>query len=156
MVETMANTYTQLNVQLVFAVQDRACIISRELGNRLYSYMAGILKKHKCYPLAIDGFRDHVHLFFEIPPVKSVSEIAKDVKQFSSNWINENRLISAQFQWQEGYSAFSYARSQRDVVIKYIMNQEEHHQVQSFRDEYLETMRKFEIDFDERYIFKWI
>ncbi|MGL4944121.1 MAG: IS200/IS605 family transposase [Thermoguttaceae bacterium] len=152
----MANTYTQLNVHLVFAVSERACIISRELGDELHSYITGILKNHGCYPLAVNGYRDHVHLFFELNPVKSVSEIAKEVKRCSSHWINENRRIPAHFRWQEGYAAFSYARSQRDVVVRYIMNQEEHHKSQSFRDEYMDTMRKFEIECDERYVFKWI
>lgn len=152
----MANTYTQLNIHLVFAVEERACIINRELGDRLYPYMAGILKNHQCYPLAINGFRDHVHLFFEILPQKSVSEIAKEVKQCSTNWINENRFISARFRWQEGYSAFSYARSQRDAVIKYINKQEEHHLSQSFREEYIHILDQFQVEYNEKYVFKWI
>ncbi|MGL6194750.1 MAG: IS200/IS605 family transposase [Thermoguttaceae bacterium] len=152
----MANTYTQLNIHTVFAVGERACIISRELGDRLHSYMAGILKQHKCYPLAINGFRDHVHLFFELNTAKSVSEIVREVKRLSTEWINEHHFVPAHFCWQEGYSAFSYSRSQRRNVITYIEKQEEHHQQTSFKDEYLRFLKQFQIEYDERYIFRWI
>lgn len=105
------------------------------------------------YPLAINGHRDHVHLFFELKPSVSVSKVAQEVKSVSSKWINENRFVLGNFAWQDGFIGFSYSRSQRNSVIKYIQKQEEHHKVKTFREEYLEFLRLFDIEFDNQYLF---
>jgi hypothetical protein len=115
--------------------------------------MSGILRKDGSFPLAINGWKDHVHVFFEIQPSMSVSKQIQMLKATSSKWINENGLVKEKFNWQEGYGAFSYARSQRDNVIKYIMNQEEHHSTKTFREEYLELLSKFEVSFESKYLF---
>jgi hypothetical protein len=117
--------------------------------------MAGILKNDGIYSLAIGGWKDHVHVFFELPPDKKISDIMRDLKSVSSKWINENNFVTGKFQWQEGYGAFSYSKSQRNDVIKYIMNQEEHHKTKTFKEEYLELLRKFEIEFKEEYLFEF-
>jgi len=152
----MANTYTQLNTQIVFAVQGRENIITKGFKEELNRYIYGILKNEGHFPLAINGSSDHIHLFFEQLPTKSTSDLARIVKTNSSKWINENHFVVGHFHWQEGFGAFSYSRSQRDEVIKYIIMQEEHHKKQSFKTEYLEFLKKFNIQFDEQYLFDWL
>jgi putative transposase len=117
--------------------------------------MSGILLKDGSYPLAVGGWKDHVHVFFEMEVTISVSKQIQMLKATSSKWINDNHFIKGKFQWQDGYGAFSYARSQRDPVIKYIMNQEQHHRHKTFRDEYLDLLAKFEIEFDPKYLFEF-
>jgi putative transposase len=151
----MANTYTQINIHAIFSVKGRENIITRNFRNRLHEYIAGILKNKKNYSLAVNGYKDHVHVFFELKPSLALSDVVRDVKANSSNWINENRFVLGHFLWQEGYGAFSYSRSQRDNVIKYIMEQEKHHARKSFREEYLELLRKFEIPFKDNYVFEF-
>jgi putative transposase len=117
--------------------------------------MAGILKGDGSYPLAVNGWLDHVHVFFELHPGMCVSDQMRMLKASSSKWINDNKFLKGKFNWQEGYGAFSYSRSQRDNVIQYIMNQEEHHKKQSFREEYLGLLKNFEIQFEEKYLFEF-
>ena len=152
----MANTYTQINIQLVFAVKGRENLLISSFRESLFKYISGILSKNNQYPLAVNGYLDHVHAFFELDANSSVSEIARIVKANSSKWINEENFIPGRFSWQQGYGAFSYSRSQRDNVIKYIINQEEHHRAKSFKEEYLDFLKAFEIKYDEKYLFEWI
>ncbi|MBI2619340.1 MAG: IS200/IS605 family transposase [Ignavibacteriales bacterium] len=149
----MANTYSQINIHCVFAVKEREKIITKDFRDDLHRYMAGILRNDDAYPLAVGGWQDHVHTFFELPVTRSVSDQMRMLKASSSKWINDNRLVKGKFNWQEGYGAFSHSRSQRDAVIRYIMNQEEHHRVKTFREEYLDFLREFEIPYDEKYLF---
>jgi REP element-mobilizing transposase RayT len=149
----MANTYTQLNTHVVFAVKGRENILPSTMRLELFKYISGILTNIDQFSLAVNGYKDHVHLFFEMSPAKSLSEIVRIVKANSSKWINEKKFIASKFLWQEGYGGFSYSRSQRDNVIKYIMKQEDHHHQKTFREEYLSILKSFEISFDEYYIF---
>jgi REP element-mobilizing transposase RayT len=149
----MANTYTQLNVHGVFSVLGRENLLLDKFRPELFRYITGILKNIKQFPLAVNGYKDHVHIFFELHPTTSISEIMQIVKQNSSKWINDNRFVSRRFNWQSGYGAFTYSRSQRDNVIKYIINQEKHHAKRSFKNEYLELLQKFEIDYNDAYLF---
>ncbi len=151
----MANTYTQLNVQTVFAVKGRDNILTSNFRNQLFEYIAGILRNSKQYPLAINGYKDHVHVFFELNPDTSLANVLEAVKSNSSKWINSNHGVKGRFEWQRGYSGFTYSKSQRNNVIQYIMNQENHHKAQTFREEYMEILRKFEMEYDERYIFEF-
>ena len=151
----MANTYTQLNVQTVFAVKGRDNILTSNFRNNLFEYIAGILRNSKQYPLAVNGYKDHVHIFFELNPDSSLSDVLEVIKSNSSKWINSNRFVMGRFEWQRGFSGFTYSRSQRNNVIQYIMNQENHHKAQTFKEEYLEILRKFEMEYDERYIFEF-
>jgi REP element-mobilizing transposase RayT len=151
----MANTYSQVNIHCVFAVKGRENLITKSFKDDLHRYMSGILKNDGSFPLAVNGWLDHVHVFFELPMTMSISDQMRMLKATSSKWINDNKLVKGKFSWQEGYGAFSYAKSQRDVVINYIKIQEEHHQKQSFKQEYLELLEKFEIPYDERYIFEF-
>jgi len=120
----MANTYSQISIQVVFAVKDRENIITRDFRNRLHEYITGIIAGNKQKPLAVNGWKDHVHAFFGMEPSVSISDIVRDIKASSSKWINEHRFVKGKFHWQDGFAAFSYSKSQRDDVIKYILNQE--------------------------------
>jgi putative transposase len=151
----LPNTYTQLNIQAVFSMKGRENFLLNTYRSRLFEYMAGILRNIGQYPLAVNGTRDHVHLFFELHPTKNISDIMEVVKSNSSKWINENHFILGKFHWQSGYGAFSYSHSQRDDVIQYIMNQEKHHKQQSFREEYLEYLKMFEIQYNSDYLFEF-
>ncbi len=152
----MPNTYTQIYIQGVFAVQNRACLISKNWKEELCKYIAGIIKNNNHKPLAVNGASDHVHIFVGLKPSQSISDLLQDVKAYSAGWINDRNFLKVHFNWQLGYGAFSYSHSQIDRVIKYIMNQEKHHNKETFKDEYLKLLKNFEIEYNEKYLFKWI
>lgn len=151
----MANTYSQINIHCVFAVKGRENIITNTFRNDLHKYMYGILKNDNVFPLAIGGWKDHVHVFFELKPDLKISDLMRMLKATSSKWINDNKLVLGKFQWQEGYGAFSYSRSQRDNVIDYILKQEEHHYSKTFREEYMDMLKKFAVEYKEEYVFEF-
>lgn len=152
----MPNTYTQITIHAVFAVKGRANIITKEWRDELHSYISGIIRSEKnVKSLAVGGWKDHVHILFGLPPKLTVSGLLQKVKQNSSKWINEKKFTLGKFQWQEGFGAFSHSRSQRNNVINYIMNQEEHHKNKTFREEYLDMLKKFDVDYDEKYVFEF-
>jgi putative transposase len=148
------STYTQLHVHVVFAVKFREALISADLKPRLNKYIIAILQNHGHKMLAINGIEDHIHLFFGWRPAQSLSDLMKIVKGESSEWINKHRLAKALFRWQEGFSAFSISKSHTDRVVKYIQNQEIHHQKVTMREEIRTLLTENGIDFDERYIFQ--
>ena len=150
----MANTYTQIHIQFVFAVKHRKGIIHNSFKDDLYKYITGIIQTHNHKLLAINGMPDHIHILIGMRPTQSISDLLQDIKGSSSKWINENKFLNVKFEWQEGYGAFSYSKSSVEKVINYIKNQEEHHRRKTFKEEYLKLLEDFEIDFDERYIFK--
>lgn len=152
----MANTYTQLLVQIVFAVKGRQNLISEAHREPLEKYICGIISNKQSKPLAIYCNPDHCHVLIGFNPSVSIADLVRDIKANSSKWINENHWVPGKFAWQEGYGAFSYARSQLNVVVQYILNQAEHHRKRTFKEEYLEFLQKFEIDFDERYVFDFL
>ena len=150
----MANTYTQIHLQFVFAVKYRNGLIHSSFKKELYHYISGIIKAHNHKLLAINGMSDHLHILVGMRPSQSVSDLMQNIKTNSSKWINEKKFLKVKFEWQEGYGAFSYSKSHVQNVIHYIQNQEEKHKVKSFNEEYLDFLNAFEIDYDERYIFK--
>jgi REP element-mobilizing transposase RayT len=150
----MANTYTQIHIQVVFAVQDRSSLIRKSWGDELYKYITGIIQNHGHKVLAINGMPDHVHVFFGMRPSQSLSDLMQDIKGDSSRWINQKGFVKGRFSWQEGFGAFSYSKSGVHNVIEYIKKQEIHHKKKSFREEYMDFLRKFGVDYDERYIYK--
>jgi putative transposase len=152
----MANTYTQLYIQFIFAVQDRKCVIRPDWEIELYKYITGIAQNHKHKMIAINGMPDHLHVFLGLDPKESPSNCMKFIKQSSSEWINKKQLTSSKFSWQEGFGAFSYGRSQIDAVYKYIEKQKVHHQKKSFINEYKEFLKAYDINFDDKYLFKEI
>ena len=150
----MANTYHQLYIQVVFAVKYREAVIDNEWKYSLFGVIGNLINETGCKAIIVNGVEDHVHCFLGLKPVVSISELMKTVKAKSSKYINDNHLTKLRFEWQEGYGAFSYSHSQINTVYKYIANQEEHHKKQTFREEYLEFLDKFEVPFDERYVFE--
>jgi len=150
----MTNTYTQIHVQVVFTVQNKDCIIGNSWEEELYKYISGIVRNNKHKLLSINGMPDHIHLLVGLRPSQSLSDLMQDVKGSSSKWINEKKFVRGKFSWQEGYGGFSYSKGDVPKVIAYINNQKVHHQKQSFLSEYLELLKEFEIEFDERFIFK--
>ncbi len=151
----MANTYSQIYVQVVFAVYGRENLIGSEWKDELYKYITGIVKNHGQKLLAINGVGDHIHILLNIQPSVALSEVVREIKANSSRWINERRFLRGKFQWQEGFGAFSYSVSQLDDVIGYIQRQEEHHREVSFKKEYLTYLDRFNVDYDDKYVFEW-
>lgn len=150
----MANTYTQIFIHFVFAVQHRKCIIQPEWKQELYKYIGGIIRNQNHKLLVINGMPDHIHILLGLNPIQSISSLMQDIKGDSSKWINQKKFLSDKFAWQEGYGAFSVSKSQVTRVINYINNQQEHHKKKTFLEEYKEFLKLYEIEFDERYIFK--
>ena len=150
----MANTYTQIHIQFVFAVKYRQAVIDDSWKVELYKYITGIVQNHNHKIIIINGMPEHLHLLVGVRPTQSISDLIRDVKANSSKWINEQNFCKQKFEWQDGYGAFSYSSSQIPKVINYINNQEEHHKKHSFIEEYLEFLKIFKIDYDERYVFK--
>ncbi len=150
----MANTYTQIHLHLIFAVKYRTGIIQDNWKSELYKYITGIVQGNNHKLLIINGMPDHIHLLIGVRPVQSVSDLLQDIKGSSSKWINEKGFVKGKFEWQDGYAAFSYGKSQIKDVIKYIENQEEHHRKRTFREEYLAFLNAFGVEYDEKYIFK--
>jgi putative transposase len=149
----MPNTYTKLYIQFVFAVKARNALIGKEWKTDLYKYITGIVQNNNSKMLAINGISDHIHIFTGYKPSVSIPDLVKDIKVASSLWINDNKLSKFRFNWQEGYGAFSYNHSHIDRVCKYIANQEMHHRKQTFRQEYLGFLKKFGVEYEEKYLF---
>jgi len=151
----MPNTYTQLFIQFVFSVKGRENLIKEIFRNELEKVICGIISQNKCKSYAIYCNPDHTHIFVGMHPLLSPSKLIEQVKSGSSNWVNSKELVLGRFYWQDGYGAFSYSKSQIDKVVKYILNQPEHHKNQSFQTEYLSFLEKFEVDYDPKYLFEW-
>jgi REP element-mobilizing transposase RayT len=152
----MSNTYTQIYIHIIFSVKGRQNLIQKNWRDELHKYICGIIngKDEKVY--AIGGIADHIHLLVSIKPNISISDLVRDIKANSSKWINEKQMVVGKFQWQEGFGAFSYSQSQIDTVIAYINNQEKHHEKNTFKDEYLDLLRKFNVEYNEKFLFEWI
>ena len=150
----MADSFSQLYVQIVFSVKRREKRILPEYRDELSKYITGIVQNKGHKMLAINGMPEHIHIFIGLNPAASVSELVADIKKNSSRWINqEKRWFSRKFYWQKGYAAFSYSRSAIGNVIKYIANQQEHHRKKCFEDEYIAFLKVFGIEYDEKYVF---
>ena len=152
----MANTYTQIYIQAVFAVEGRQSLIVPEHKIEIYKYMTTVIQNQKHKVMAINGMPDHVHLLIGLNPDIAFSDLVRDVKGASSRLINDNRWVRGHFSWQRGYGAFSYSKSQVSRVAKYIEDQERHHAKRSFQDEYEALLKKFEVEYDPRYLFTYI
>lgn len=152
----MAGTYTQIYIQVIFAVKGRENLIHKSWRDELHKYISGIITAKQQKSIIVNGVSDHVHCFIGLKPGMAISDLVRDIKNNSSKFINEKGFIKGKFQWQEGYGAFSYAYSQIDQVYNYILNQETHHQKKTFKDEYLDFLSKFEIDYKPEYLFDWL
>lgn len=151
----MAGTFSQIYIQVVFAVKGRANLIAPEWETSVFEYMAGIIRGKGQKPIVINGMPDHVHVFMGLKPVMAIADIVRDIKNNSSRYINEQVFLKQKFCWQEGYGCFSYSHSHIQRVYNYILNQKAHHQKRTFREEYVELLKRFEVEHDERYLFEW-
>lgn len=151
----MANTYSQITIHSVFAVKRRENFITSDWRDDLHAYISTTMKNKQGTPLAVGGWKDHVHILFGLPVSISISDFVGQVKANSSRWINENDFVKGKFEWQTGFGAFSHSRSQRDVLINYCMNQEQHHKKKTFKEEYLKMLSDFQVDFKDEYLFKF-
>ncbi len=152
----MAGTFSQIYLQLVFAVKCRENLLQKPWRDEVFKYMAGIIKCKNQKPIIVNGVADHVHVFVGLKPAMSISDLVRDIKSNSSNFINEQKFIRGKFSWQEGYGVFSYAHSQIETVYQYIANQEEHHRKKTFKEEYVDFLQKFDIEYNDKYLFEWI
>lgn len=152
----MANTYTQIYIQIVFAVKGRQNLISKENREELHKFITGIITNRGQKLFAVFAMPDHIHILVSLSPTITISDLVRDIKAGSSKFINDNNWMNGRFNWQEGYGAFSYSKSSVDSVVKYILKQEEHHKNKTFKEEYFDFMTKFEIEYDSKYLFEWI
>jgi REP element-mobilizing transposase RayT len=152
-IQIMANTYSQIYVQVVFAVEGRQSLIQPENNDELQKYITGIVSGQKQKLIAINNMPDHLHLLVGLKPDMAPSNLVRDIKAGSSKFINEKHWVAGRFSWQEGFGAFSYSRSQLDAVIRYIENQQKHHTRKTFREEYVELLEKFSVAYDPRFLF---
>ena len=150
----MANTYHQLYIQCVFAVKYRNAVIEKSWRPQLMAVLGNLINETGCQNMIVNGVEDHVHCFFKLMPNIDVSDVMQSVKAKSSKWVNESGLLPERFEWQRGYGAFYYSPWDKDMIFNYVKGQEKHHANQNFKDEYLDTLRKHEVEFDEHYIFE--
>jgi len=150
------NTYSQIYIQLVFAVKNRDALLKQNFSSRIFEYMSGILTNLKHKTIIINGTSNHVHVFLGMNPAISLSDTVHELKRGSSLFINENKLCNSPFAWQEGYGGFSYSKSHIQNVYDYIYNQELHHKKKTFRDEYLDFLKKYEIEYNEKFLFDFM
>lgn len=150
----MANTYTQLYFHIVFAVKGRANLISSKWEEELYKYITGIISNKNQKLIAINGMPDHIHILIGMKPDGNLSDLVRDIKVNSSKFINEKRFVQGKFEWQQGFGAFTLGHSQLDVIVNYIKMQKEHHKTKTFMEEYIEFLKRYEIDFKSEYIFE--
>jgi putative transposase len=152
----MPGTFTQIYIQIVFAVKGRQCLIESHWEEALYKYISGIVRNKEQKLLAINGMPDHIHFLIGMKPTCCLSDLIREVKKASNQFVNENRFSKSKFEWQAGYGAFSYSHSSLNAVIAYIQNQKSHHQKVAFKHEYIEFLAKFDIPFKDEYLFDWI
>jgi putative transposase len=149
----MAGTFSQIYIQIVFAVKGRENLIAKNWKEELNKYIAGIIRAKEQKPIIVNSLPDHIHAFVGLKPSIGLSDLVRDIKNNSSNFINERKFVKGKFSWQEGYGAFSYSHNDIGNVYDYILNQEEHHKKKTFKEEYVGFLKEFNVSFDERYIF---
>ncbi|MBC7873952.1 MAG: IS200/IS605 family transposase [Ferruginibacter sp.] len=151
----MPGTFSQVYIQIVFAVKGRENLIGKRWKTELHKYIAGTIKGKGQKPIIVNGMPDHIHAFVGLKPVMPISDLVRDIKNNASTFINNHKFVKGKFAWQEGYGAFSYSHSQIGKVYDYIFNQEKHHQKKTFKQEYLHFLKRFEVEYDEKYLFDW-
>ena len=152
----MSGTYSQICIQIIFAVKGRESLIHSSWEEELYKYITGIIQNKGQKMLAINGMPDHIHLFIGMQPTCCISDLVREIKKSSNEFIKEKKLCKFKFNWQEGYGAFSYRNSNINTVVNYIKNQKEHHKMTTFKDEYIDFLNKFKIEHKAEYLFEWI
>jgi putative transposase len=151
----MPGTFSQIYIQIVFAVKGRENLISNNWKTSLHKYIAGTVKGKGQKPIIVNGMPDHIHAFIGLKPVMPLSDLVRDIKNNASNFVNDHKFVKGKFAWQEGYGAFSYSHSHIAKVYDYILEQVKHHKKKTFKQEYLGFLKKFEVEYDEKYLFEW-
>jgi putative transposase len=152
----MSGTYSQIYIQYLFAVKGKQNLLKKPWRDEVFKYISGIIKAKNQKPIIVNGVEDHVHVFVGLKPSMCISDLVRDIKNNSSKFINEQKYLPVKFAWQEGYGVFSYSHSHIDNVYQYIVNQESHHKKITFKEEYLSFLKKFEVDYNEKYLFDWL
>ena len=152
----MPDSYSQLYIQIVFAVKHRDALIDVSWEEQLYQYITGIVQNKDQKMIAINGVSNHIHLFIGMKPNCCLSDLVREIKKSSNDFINQKKFTRNKFSWQEGFGAFSYSFSQIDTVSTYVMNQKERHRHKTFKEEYIQFLEKFQIEYNERYLFNWL
>lgn len=152
----MANTYSQIYIQVIFAVKGRQNLISENWRIELHKYISGIIENKGQKSIIVNGVADHIHCFIGLKPTMAISDLVRDIKNNSSKFINDKKILKGKFHWQEGFGVFSYAHSQIESVYQYILKQEEHHKKKTFREEYLDFLTQFDIPYKDEYLFEWM
>ncbi|HEV7799223.1 MAG TPA: IS200/IS605 family transposase [Pyrinomonadaceae bacterium] len=152
----MANTFSKIYIQTVFAVSNRQSLLKPDFKEDLCKYITGIITNQGQKLISINGMPDHVHILIGLRPAMALADLVQEIKVDSSNFVNRQKLIVGKFSWQKGYGAFSYGHSQLDTIIRYIRNQEKHHLRRTFKSEYLALLRKFDIAFEDKYVFDFV
>lgn len=146
------STYTQILYQIIFGTKYREKVLLKDGRDELFKYITGLIKNKNCHLYIINGVEDHIHIVTHLHPTVSLSSLVKDIKLASSIYIKENNLFKDFINWQEGYGAFTYSIKEKDRLIEYVKNQEEHHRKKSFREEYVKLLGEHGIEFDEKYL----
>ena len=152
----MAGTYSQIYLQVVIVVDGRQNLLGKSWRKDVFKYISGIITNKGQKSIIVNGVGNHVHIFIGLKPSMRISDLVRDIKNNTSNYINKNRLVKGKFAWQEGYGVFSYTHSHIETVYSYILNQEEHHKKHTFKEEYINFLKDFQIDHDEKYLFDWL
>lgn len=152
----MAGTYSQVYLQVVIVVKGRANLLNKEWRTEVFKYISGIITNKGQKPIIVNGVGDHVHILIGLKPSMKISDLVRDIKNNTSNFINKQNWVKGRFAWQEGYGVFSYAQSQIDSVYNYILNQEQHHKKQTFREEYYNFLETFRVEYEDQYLFDWL
>jgi putative transposase len=151
----MSGTFSQIYIHVIFAVKGRENLISGTWREELYKYIAGIIRNKEQKPIIVGGMADHIHILIGLRPAMTISDLVRDIKNNSSKFINDRKLVNGRFSWQEGYGVFSYSHSDVETVYNYILNQESHHHRRTFKEEYSDLLRAYEVKYDEKYLFEW-
>ena len=151
----MANTYSQMYAQIIFSPKGRENLILPSFEERIYQYTTGVVRDKGQKLIAINGMPDHLHLFIGFKPNMAIADLVREVKTSTTKFINNNRFLPGRFAWQDGYGCFTYAHSQVDAVAQYVMNQKQHHRTKTFKEEYGALLHKFEVAYDDRYVFEY-
>lgn len=152
----MANTYRKIYLQIVFAVKNREALLDKAWRQNVFKYIAGIINTRKHYSLAVNGTKDHIHIFLDYKPYELIEDLVREIKKASTAYIRNEKLCPFKFEWQSGYGVFSHGHREKDIIIKYVMNQEAHHQKKSFQKEYMTLLSSNDIDFKEEYVFDFL
>lgn len=152
----MANTYRKVHLQVVFAVKNRQALLHKSWRAEVFQYIAGIINRRDHFSLAVNGTQDHIHIFFDYKGHELISDLVREIKKASNNYINDRKLTPCKFEWQSGYGVFSHGYREKSIVINYVMNQEQHHRQQSFKKEYLAFLKSYKVEFKNEYIFEFL